>query len=114
MLHLLGGLLGRRDHVDECFEQSVRDEFHSFLLNLAHPAMPAQYKYILLKQCGIPRLNYLCRVLPPRFTEHLTRELDFEVISFFTSSILTGNGAFPLSGSRRQRTLSLKFVNLSG
>lgn len=65
--------------VDEWFECAM-DAHDEFFDAINHPEMPAQVAILLLRQCGIPRMNYLCRTLAPSVARPFFARFDERVM----------------------------------
>ena len=63
-IHLLGVRFGVDSEVAEHCDGVVQDS-ETFFAALTHPKMPVQIASLLLRYCGIPRLNYLTRTVRP-------------------------------------------------
>lgn len=48
---------------------------------LRDPRLPTQIAFLLLRVCGVPRMNYLCRTVRPEWLEEAAKAFDTEVIN---------------------------------
>ena len=46
---------------------------------LQSPSLPVQHAMVLLRQCGVPKLNHLLRSIAPSCMGQLAQEFDREV-----------------------------------
>jgi hypothetical protein len=83
LLHILGATIGQdedinktSDLVKEWAEGVSIAENERFFRLLTHRDMPVQIAFRLLILSGLPRLTYLCRVMPPSFLSDATHHFD--------------------------------------
>ena len=67
-LPLLGSLVGSDTKAAMTFASSKAEAHSPFFHALTHESMPLQNAYLLLRSSAVPRLNFLCRTLPPHIT----------------------------------------------
>ena len=67
-LPLLGSIVGSDTKAAMTFASSKAEAHSPFFHALTHESMPLQNAYLLLRSSAVPRLNFLCRTLPPHIT----------------------------------------------
>jgi hypothetical protein len=69
----------------------IVESHRGFFAALTHPEMPKQVAFSLLRYCGLPRLGYLARTVPPNQLKNAARE--FDLMAKATALELIGCGA---------------------
>jgi hypothetical protein len=80
---------------------------------LAHPAMPKQIALLLLRLCGVPKVNYLSRTLPPRLLAQGAQTFDERVLETANHilNISPTHNDIPLD-TKAQINMPLRFAGL--
>ena len=66
-------------------------ETHEALFEaLRHPSMPVQVSMLLLRHCAHPRMNYVCRSMPPSITAEACRRFDQMVLETAVAKLQLG------------------------
>jgi hypothetical protein len=69
--------------------ESAKASHDPFFSVICHPKLPAQTRLILLRACGVPRLNYLARTVQPDMLAPTARYFD-TLVSGALAHLLTG------------------------
>src|SRR6185312_4964198 len=79
--------VSRNDDVtEEKLASFLQDNEHLFQ-SVLHPEMPALVTMKLLRACAGPRINYLCRTLPPSLMEDIGKDFDNKIIQTFIDKL---------------------------
>ena len=76
----VGVMLGRDDGAISRWAMSSAKTHDRLFSSLLHPALPVQHSMAILRFCGIPRMNYLTRVIRPDLLKPACTYFDRKVI----------------------------------
>src|SRR3984957_10597861 len=77
---VLGAVIGKNgEHIKEGLRRHMKD-MKLFLQRLTNPHMSVQAGMMMLRKCGIPKLNYLLRCTPPSAIEEMAMQMDEDIL----------------------------------
>ena len=74
-IEALGVMFGTDNDV-RSHASDVVSSHERFFAALTHPSMPVQIGFSILRHCGIPRLGFLSRTVPPKLFDAAARQFD--------------------------------------
>ena len=80
---ILGAPIGatEQDIIDGLNQLSYRKNLHHFFKRLINPHLSVQAAMLLLIKCGVPKLSYLLRCVPPTCISAYAAEMDSLVLN---------------------------------
>jgi hypothetical protein len=77
---ILKSFIGDHALIDERLNLHADKYYNNWFNNIDNTALPVQHSMLLLKYCGVPKLNYLSRVTPPPAFASTARLVDNRVM----------------------------------
>jgi hypothetical protein len=79
---LLGSAVGATPHhIETCIQKSLLKINNELIDRITHTSMPAQHAMLLLRNCLLPRLNFVLRTVTPTAITEITRLFDTSLIT---------------------------------
>jgi len=78
---VLGAVVEKDEH---CIKEGLlqrKEDMSLFLDRLSNDHLSVQAAMLLLRKCGIPKLNYLLRCIPPSAIEDTANQLDDDILN---------------------------------